>query len=120
MKYMFLLYHAEDDSFATPEAMANWGRFEQELAQSGAKQSGEALQPSTTATTVSVRNGETIATDGPFADTREQLGGYYILECADLDAAIAMAARFPTAPTGHVEVRPIAVFDGIEGGNTPG
>lgn len=67
------------------------------------------MQPVATATTVSVRNGETIVTDGPFADTKEQLGGYYVMECNDLDDAIDLATRVPWAPTGHIEVRP--VFD---------
>jgi hypothetical protein len=111
MKYMFLLYNEENDAYASPEAMADWWRFEQNLAESGIKRSGEALLPSATATTVSVRNGETIVTDGPFADTREQLGGYYVLDCADLDEAIAWAARVPLSVTGHIEVRPVVVFD---------
>lgn len=120
MKYMALLYNVEDNSYATPEAMANWWRFEQELSQSGVKLSGEALMPSMTATTVSVRNGETLTTDGPFADTREQLGGYYILDCADLDQAIAWAARIPIAQSGHVEVRPVVVFEQDAIGQTAG
>ncbi len=73
---------------------------------------GEALQPTTTATSVQVRNGETITTDGPFAETKEQLGGFYILECADLDEAIAIAADIPHAATGTVEVRPVPDFGG--------
>jgi hypothetical protein len=120
MKYMLLLYNEENDAYASPEAMANWWRFEQELAESGRKRSGEALQPTTTATTVSVRNGETIVTDGPFADTREQLGGYYILECSDLDEAIAWAARVPLSVTGHIEVRPVVVFDDAAIGQAAG
>jgi hypothetical protein len=120
MKYMLLLYNEENDAYASPEAMANWWRFEQELAESGLKRSGEALQPTATATTVSVRNGETIVTDGPFADTREQLGGYYILECSDLDEAIAWAARVPLSVTGHIEVRPVVVFDDAAIGQAAG
>jgi hypothetical protein len=109
MKYMFLLYNEEREEHSSPEAMAEWGRFEAEIAQRGAKVSGAALQPVATATIVSVRDGETIVTDGPFADTKEQLGGYYVMECRDLDDAIDLAARVPWAPTGHIEVRP--VFD---------
>ena len=104
---MFLLYNTESEEHSTPEAMAEWGRFEGLLAERGAKVSGAALQPTATATTVSVRNGETLVIDGPFADTKEQLGGYYIVECTDLDDAIALAARVPWAPTGHIEVRPV-------------
>ena len=107
MKYMFLLYNTESEEHSSPEAMAEWGRFEEYLAERGAKIAGQALQPTATATTVSVRNGETIVTDGPFADTKEQLGGYYIVECADLDDAIDLATRVPWAPTGHIEVRPV-------------
>ena len=110
MKYMFLLYNTESDEHSTPEAMAEWGQFEGYLAGRGNKVSGAALQPVATATTVSVRNGETLATDGPFADTKEHLGGYYVIECADLDDAIDIATRVPWAPTGHIEVRPIIEF----------
>jgi hypothetical protein len=107
MKYMFLLYNTESPEHSSPEAMAEWGRFEEHLAQRGGKISGAALQPTATATTVSVRNGGTIVSDGPFAETKEQLGGYYILECNDLDDAIGLATRIPWAPTGHIEVRPV-------------
>jgi len=107
VKYMFLLYNTESPELSSPEAMADWGRFEQYLTQRGGKIAGAALQPTATATTVSVRNGDKIVTDGPFAETKEQLGGYYILECNDLDDAIEIAARIPWAPTGHIEVRPV-------------
>jgi hypothetical protein len=110
MKYMFLLYNTEREELGSPEAMAEWGRYEAYLAERGAKISGAALQPTATATTVSVRDQETLITDGPFADTKEQLGGYYILECANLDEAIEFAARNPWAPTGHIEVRPVLDF----------
>lgn len=107
MKYMFLLYNTESEEHSSPEEMAAWGRFEALLAECGGKISGAALQPTATATTVSIRNGETLVTDGPFADTKEQLGGYYVLECADLDDAIDLAAHIPWAPTGHIEIRPV-------------
>jgi hypothetical protein len=71
---------------------------------------GEALHPVSTATTVRVRDGERLLTDGPFAETREQLGGYYVVDVADIDEAIAWAAKIPGASTGCVEVRPIVVF----------
>jgi hypothetical protein len=107
---MFLLYNAESEEQSSPEEMAAWGRFEAILAERGGKISGAALQPTATATTVSTRNGETLVTDGPFADTKEQLGGYYVLECADLDDAIDLATHIPWAPTGHIEVRPVLDF----------
>ncbi|MBV9880173.1 MAG: YciI family protein, partial [Gemmatirosa sp.] len=71
---------------------------------------GDALQPSSTATTVRVRNGKTLTTDGPFAETREQLGGFYMVDAANLDEAIAIAARIPSARIGSIEVRPVMVF----------
>ncbi|MCI0832319.1 MAG: YciI family protein, partial [Chloroflexi bacterium] len=70
-----------------------------------------ALQPVPTATTVRVRDGETVTTDGPFAETKEQLGGFYLLNCKDLDEAIVYAAKIPLAPTGSVEVRPVMEFE---------
>ena len=73
-------------------------------------QGGNALQPTATATSVRVRDGERLVTDGPFAETKEQLGGYYLLECKDLDEAIEWAARIPGAQTGTIEIRPIMEF----------
>lgn len=110
MKYVFLLYNIESEELASPEAMAEWGAYEEYLAHQQAKITGAALQPTATATTVSVRDGETLITDGPFADTKEHLGGFYVLECADLDQAIEFARRNPWAPTGHIEIRPIFGF----------
>jgi hypothetical protein len=69
------------------------------------------LQPTSTATTVRVRDGKTLTTDGPFAETREQLAGYYLVEAKDLDAALAIAAQIPGAKTGAIEVRPIMIYD---------
>ena len=74
-------------------------------------QAGDPLQPTSTATTVRLREGKTLVTDGPFAETKEQLGGYYLVDAKDLDAALAMAARIPGAKTGSVEVRPVMVYD---------
>ena len=71
----------------------------------------DALQPTTTATSVRVRDGKTITTDGPFAETKEQLGGYYLLDCKDLDEALEFAAKIPGAKIGSIEVRPVMVFD---------
>ncbi len=75
---------------------------------------GAALQPTTTATTVRVRNGERLLTDGPFAETREQFGGYYVVDVAGLDEAIELAAQIPGAESGGIEVRPVMVFDTAE------
>jgi hypothetical protein len=73
---------------------------------------GEALLPVNTATTVRVRNGKLSTTDGPFAETKEQLGGFYMIDARDLNEAIQVASRIPSAKTGSIEVRPIMVFDG--------
>jgi hypothetical protein len=76
---------------------------------------GDGLQPAATATTVRVRDGERLLTDGPYAETKEQLGGFYMLECKDLDEALSWAARIPEAKTGSIEVRPVMVYDEIPG-----
>lgn len=81
--------------------------FTNEIRESGAYVTGEALQPTSTATTVRVRDGQTLTTDGPYAETKEQLGGFYLIEAADLDEAIAWAAKIPGAKHGAIEVRPI-------------
>ena len=116
MQYMCLIYSAEASGPqpGTPDFgpfMKAYQDFTEEVRASGALISGDALQPISTATTVSIRDGKTITTDGPFAETKEQLGGYYLLECKDLDAAIALAAKIPTATYGRVEVRPLVVWD---------
>jgi hypothetical protein len=84
-----------------------YGAFTQGLARSGNFKAGEELKPTSMATTVRVRNGRIETTDGPFAETREQLGGFYLIEAKDLDEAIALAARVPSAGDGSIEVRPI-------------
>lgn len=117
MRYALLIYGAEADQPAdgSPEAQQvfqDYVTYTQELRDSGAMSGGEALQPIATATSVRVRNGETLVTDGPFADTKEQLGGFYLVDCPDLDAAIAWAARIPGARRGTIEVRPIVEFGG--------
>jgi hypothetical protein len=111
MKYMFLLFNEESDMPPSPDGMAEWNKFQEEAAKRATQVSGEALQPSATATTVSTRNGESVLTDGPFIDTKEQLGGYYVFDCKDLDHAVAIARMIPWAKTGHIEVRPVMVFD---------
>ena len=91
--------------------MAGYMAFGEEITTNGSFVAGEALQPTSTATTVRVRDGETGSTDGPFAETKEVLGGFYIVNVDNLDDAIATAAKIPGAATGAVEVRPILVFD---------
>jgi hypothetical protein len=119
MKYMMLLFNEEQgedmspdamaqaDPAALGEAMAPWIKFGEDAKAIGKETSSEALQPSGTATVVSVRNGKTITTDGPFIDTKEQLGGFYVFDCPNLDDAIKLASMIPWAPTGHIEVRPV-------------
>jgi len=84
-----------------------YGDFTQSIVKSGNMKAGDALQPTATATTVRVRDGKTLTTDGPFAETKEQLGGYYLVEAKDLDEATRLAARIPGARVGSIEVRPV-------------
>jgi hypothetical protein len=93
------------------QIMQAYGTFTQELQDSGAMVAGDALEPIETATTVRVRNDETLTTDGPFAETKEQLGGYYLVDVGSLDEALAWAAKIPGARHGSVEVRPLMVFE---------
>jgi len=115
MQYMLLIYGDESAApdYQSPEGqaeMAQWNRYTQELAESGALVSGDALQPAETATTVRGAGGEIVHTDGPFAETKEVLGGYYLIDVPDLDAALGWAAKMPNISYGAVEVRPIQVF----------
>jgi hypothetical protein len=112
MQYLLLIYQNEAEYDARPQAevaqtMADYGTFTQGIVQSGHFKGGERLRPVSTATTVRIRNGKTVTTDGPFAETREQLGGYYMIEAKNLDEATAIAAKIPGARSGSVEVRPI-------------
>ncbi len=115
-EYMLLIYGAADDQ-RSPEEMAAelpaWFEYTEELQASGAMVAGAALQPIETATSVRVRDGKTLSTDGPFAETREQFGGYYLIEAKDLDEAIGIAARIPSAKIGTVEIRPVVIFDNM-------
>src|SRR5437016_11962015 len=116
MQYLLLIYRNEAElSKMSPEARqkmsAEYGTYTQSIIQSGHFKAGDGLQPTTTATTVRVREGKTLTTDGPFAETREQLGGYYLIDAKDLDTALAIAARIPGAKTGSIEVRPVMVYD---------
>jgi hypothetical protein len=116
MQYLLLIYRSEAeaakmDAATERKMMEEYGAFTQSIIQSGNFKAGDGLQPSTTATTVRVRDGKVMTTDGPFAETREQLGGYYLVEAKDLDAALAIAARIPGARVGSIEVRPIMVYN---------
>lgn len=115
MQYLALIYDVEDRPQSPSEfeeMMGGYFAFNEHSKKEGSFLGGEALQPTATATTVRVRNGETLLTDGPFAETREALGGFYLLECRDLDHAVELAARIPGASTGCVEVRPIMTIPG--------
>lgn len=112
MRYLALIYTQEraDNPPTDGEArqtMAEYGAYTQMVQDRGAFLGGEALEPSTSATTVRVRDGKVSTTDGPFAETKEQLGGYYLLNCRDLDEAIDLAGKIPGARWGAIEVRPI-------------
>jgi len=111
MKYMLLIYVDPTAPAGTPEeqaaSTAEYGRFTQRIAQSGELVAGERLQDADTATSVRVRDGRTVTTDGPFAETREVLAGFYTIDAADLDRALALGAELPGARTGTVEVRPV-------------
>jgi hypothetical protein len=112
MQYLLLIYSNEAEYAARPQAevaatMADYGAFTQGIIQNGNYKGGERLRPISMATTVRVRDGKTLTTDGPFAETREQLGGYYLIDAKNLDEATAIAARCPGARHGCIEVRPI-------------
>ena len=113
MDYLLLLHHHES-SLSAPgteafrAGVAEFEAFHAELARRGIAWAGHPLQPTSTATSVRVRDGRPIVTDGPFAETREQLGGYYVMDLPDLDNAIEIAAMVPWARTGTVEIRPVA------------
>jgi len=115
MQYLLLIYRSEAelakmDPDARQKMTADYGAFTQSIIQSGHFKAGDGLQPTTTATTVRVRDGKVLTTDGPFAETREQLGGYYLVEAKDLDTALGLAARIPGARDGSIEVRPIMIY----------
>jgi hypothetical protein len=118
MHYAILIY---DEATADPSQMSGdpaltqqtidaYDAYTSMLRDKGAYKAGEALEPVTTATTVRVRDGETLMTDGPFAETKEALGGFYLIEARDLDEAIALAAQCPGAKFGSIEVRPVVDF----------
>ena len=111
MRYLLLIYGPEDVPDPTPDeqgqVMAAYNAFTEHIRSKNAYLGGEALEPTATATTVRVRDGRTLTTDGPFAETKEALGGYYLVEATNLDEAIDFAARIPGAQSGSIEVRPI-------------
>ena len=115
MKYMLLIYQAEN---ATPEPgtpefgafMQGYFALNQELTNDGAMISGEGLQDGHTASTVKVRDGKTVTMDGPFVETKEMMGGFYLIDCDNLDDAIAYAAKIPSAKLGTIEIRPVMEY----------
>ena len=112
MQYLLLIYSNEAEIAAMKPAlrgslMGEYTEFTKGIVQSGQFKAGDRLKPTSSATTVRVRNGQVATTDGPFAETREQLGGYYLVDAKNLDEAIAIAARIPGARVGSIEVRPI-------------
>ena len=116
MQYLLLIYRSDAEygrmtADDRKKLTGEYGAFTQSIIQSGHFKAGDGLQPTSTATTVRVRDGKTLTTDGPFAETREQLGGYYLVEAKDLDTALGIAARIPGARTGSIEVRPVMIYD---------
>lgn len=118
MKYACLIYSDENNAEANPDPsteafapiMAGYMKFGEETGAAGVYVAGEPLTSTASATSVQLRDGEVITTDGPFAETKEQLGGFYILDCETLDEAISWAAKIPHAATGTIEVRPVPDF----------
>jgi hypothetical protein len=115
MKYLCLIYEDESNWGKMPKEqidamLGEYHAFTEAIKSSGQWVGGNALQPTQTATTVRVRNGKVSTTDGPFAETKEQLGGYYLIDAKDLNDAIQVASRIPSARMGSIEVRPIMVF----------
>jgi len=116
MRYLLLIYGNEQAAMEATEEdmqveMDAYNAFTKEVSDAGAMLGGEALQPTSTATTVRVRNSQTASTDGPFAETKEQLGGFYMINCENLDEAIKWAAKIPGAKTGSIEIRPVWEFE---------
>ena len=112
MKYLLLIYENEASFAGIPESeqgkiFEEYMTYTKGIRKGGQYIAGEALEPVSTATTVRVKNGKTVTTDGPFAETKEQLGGYYLVEAKNLDEAITLAAGIPASRTGSIEVRPI-------------
>jgi len=123
MQYAVLIYDegsadpstVNDDPAEWERTMGEYNAYTAMLRDKGAYKAGEALEPVTTATTIRVRDGETVMTDGPFAETKEALGGFYLIEASDLDAAIQLAAACPGARYGSIEVRPVVALSSAGG-----
>jgi hypothetical protein len=118
VQYMLLIYDNEKALAGMPEderraLMGEYFAYTEGLQKAGAFVEGAPLESTSTATTVRVRDGETLTTDGPFAETREQLGGYFLIDAKDLDEAIGIAARIPVARVGTVEIRPVMEITGV-------
>ena len=116
MKYMLLIYDNEKIWSTMQEKernalMGEYAAFTEELVKAKKLVAGDALQPTATATTLRLRDGKRLTTDGPFAETKEQLGGFYIVDAKDLDEALALAAKIPSVRFGSIEVRPVMKFD---------
>jgi hypothetical protein len=125
MKYLCLIYENEKNWETMPPAesesiMNEYFAFTGNIQQNGKYVAGEALQPTATATTVRVRNGKVSTTDGPFAETKEQLGGFYLIDATDLNDAIQVAAKIPSARLGAIEVRPVVDFSQEAGAREQG
>lgn len=112
MQFLALIYNVENtEDVDMPTLMEQYRAFGEEAGAAGVLGGGNALEPVSTATSVRVRGGSSSYTDGPFAETKEQLGGYYMLECGNLDEALTWASKIPTARYGTIEVRPVMVFE---------
>ena len=116
MHYALLIYASEQEWANQTEEQSQavnqeYMAFTKDIIDRGLMKGGEALQPTATATTVRVRDGETLTTDGPFAETKDQLGGFYLVDCKDLDEAIEVAARIPDVRRGSIEIRPVLEVD---------
>lgn len=117
MKYLLLIYNCDRPEVGDPgfaEALASVNAFADELKRRGAFVAGDPLTNDDVATTVAVRDGRTLITDGPFVETREHLGGYYVVDCHDLDEALELAALCPMATVGTIEVRPLVQVPGLD------
>jgi hypothetical protein len=113
MQYLLLIYENEANrgSIDRSKMMEEYGKFTKSIIESGNFKGGDALQPTTTATTVRIKDGKPVTTHGPFAETREALIGYYLIDAKDIDQALGIAARVPSAKTGSIEVRPVMVYN---------
>jgi hypothetical protein len=125
MKYMLLLF-GDQSSWENPSEeemqaeMAGWEEYDRRTREAGVFVAGEGLQPTSTATTMRIAGGERVLTDGPFAETKEQLGGFYVLDCKDLDDALEWAERCPASGNGSIEIRPVMDYEAMGYGDAAG